>query len=102
MNSIMYKPLPDELTIKKSPISGLGLFACKAIPAGSDLGITHIVNHDIYMHIIRTPLGGFINHSETPNCIIEKEEDIWYLETTDDITDNEELTVRYFPEFLNF
>jgi SET domain-containing protein len=54
------------------------------------------------MHIIRTPLGGFINHSETPNCIIEKEEDIWYLETTDDITDNEELTVRYFPEFLNF
>mgnify|MGYP007000230623 len=25
----MYRPLPDELTIKNSPIEGLGLFATK-------------------------------------------------------------------------
>ena len=29
----MYKPLPDRLTIKKSPIEGLGLYATKKIEA---------------------------------------------------------------------
>ena len=31
----MYRPLPDGLTIKNSPIEGLGLFATKAIKANS-------------------------------------------------------------------
>ena len=102
----MYKPLPDSLTIKRSGISGLGLFAVKAIPAGIDLGITHLSNTIVGYHfdndIIRTPLGGFINHSETPNCMIEKEGQVWYLETLDVIVSGGELTVKYFPEFLNF
>ena len=29
----MYRPLPDELTIKHSPIEGLGLFVAKEIKA---------------------------------------------------------------------
>ena len=29
----MYRPLPNELTIKSSPIEGLGLFATKEIKA---------------------------------------------------------------------
>ena len=31
----MYRPLPDELTIKHSPIEGLGLFAAKEIKANN-------------------------------------------------------------------
>ena len=61
----MYKPLPDSLTIKSSDISGLGLFATEGIGQGTNLGTTHIKIKD---EIIRTPLGGFINHSNTPNC----------------------------------
>ncbi len=101
-----YKPLHDSLTIKKSQISGLGVFACKAIPKDIDLGITHIANtiigHHFPQNVIRTPLGGFLNHSETPNCYIEQEGQIWYLLTTNVISSDEELTIKYFPEFLTF
>ena len=34
-----YKPLPDSLTIKKSNIQGLGLFAVKTIANCSHLGM---------------------------------------------------------------
>ena len=61
----MYKPLPDSLTIKTSGIEGLGLFAKKNIPKGTTLGISHMKMNGM---LIRTPLGGFINHSDTPNC----------------------------------
>ena len=102
----MYKPLPDSLTIKPSTISGLGVFACKAIPKDEDLGITHIFKLEFAYYfpqnVIRTPLGGFLNHSDTPNCMIEKEGQIWYLLTQDVIPSNTELTIKYFPEFLNF
>ena len=38
----MYRPLPDGLTIKSSPIEGLGLFATTEIKANSFIGVTHI------------------------------------------------------------
>ena len=41
---IMYRPLPDYVTIRESPIAGLGLFATKKIPAGTYIGIVHIIN----------------------------------------------------------
>ena len=66
-----YKPLPSYLTIKPSKIDGLGLFTLVDIDKGVNLGVTHIqVDLDQYPHvdeIVRTPLGGFINHSDTPN-----------------------------------
>ena len=58
----MYKPLPESLTIKKSGIHELGLFADQDINQATNLGVTHIKIDD---KIIRTPLGGFINHSNT-------------------------------------
>ena len=64
----MYNPLPKSLTIKKSNIHGLGLFAEKDIPAETTLGITHIQNIDFPQGWLRTPLGGFYNHSKKPNC----------------------------------
>ena len=98
----MYKPLPDSLTIKPSNINGLGLFAKEAIPQATNLGMTHLQFGE---HLIRTPLGGFINHSNTPNvvkvelrtngddpsCVTKK----WSLVTLRDIKKGEELTVRY-------
>ena len=61
----MYKPLPKNLTIQKSAIEGLGLFATADIPKKTSLGLSHIKVNGEY---IRTPLGGFYNHSDNPNC----------------------------------
>ena len=63
----MYKPLPNCLTIKKSPIEGLGLYAVKNIKKNSFIGLTHIQDKHFENGYIRTPLGGFYNHSNEPN-----------------------------------
>ena len=63
----MYKPLPNCLTIQKSPIEGLGLYATKNIKANSFIGLTHIKDKNFENGYIRTPLGGFYNHSNEPN-----------------------------------
>ncbi len=65
----MYKPLPKTLTIKNSPIEGLGLFATEDIKKNSFIGITHIRDEQFENKHIRTPLGGFYNHSNDPNSI---------------------------------
>ena len=93
----MYKPLPDSVTIKSSDINGLGLFATKGIGQGTDLGTTHIKVND---KIIRTPLGGFINHAENNNCVKTELRDErytkkWNLITLRDIKEGEELTLKY-------
>ena len=89
-----YNPLPIFCTIKPSFINGLGLFATREIRKDTELGISHIeVDNTLY----RTALGGFINHSDTPNCL--KEENIFtynlFLKTTKDIKEGEELTLNY-------
>ena len=38
----MYRPLPKEVTINKSYIEGLGLFAEEDLPANTKLGISHV------------------------------------------------------------
>ena len=109
----MYNPLPDSLTIKTSKVNGLGLFATEGIGQGTDLGICHI---ELGQLIIRTPLGGFINHSNDANCVKVKllltraqwnhRADLpkadynvdfkkWDLFTLQDIKEGEELTVKY-------
>ena len=65
----MYKPIPKTLTIKNSPIEGLGLFATEYIKKNSFIGITHIRDEQFENKYIRTPLGGFYNHSNEPNTI---------------------------------
>jgi hypothetical protein len=63
----MYRPLPEGLTIKKSPIEGLGLYATKSIKAHMYIGLTHILDERFDNNYLRTPLGGFYNHSDHPN-----------------------------------
>ena len=65
----MYKPLPKQLTIKNSPIEGLGLYAQEDIKKGTFIGITHIRDEEFENKYIRTPIGGFYNHSNEPNVL---------------------------------
>ena len=65
----MYRPLPDGLTIKNSPIEGLGLFTNIEIKKNSYIGITHIRDKQFDNKYIRTPLGGFYNHSNNPTVM---------------------------------
>jgi SET domain-containing protein len=94
-----YLPLPDNVTIKKSKIHGLGLFAKNNIPKDTKLGLTHIF---IGEEIVRTPLGGFYNHSDDPNCSTYYPLDDLFLvtdrlclRTIKDIQKGEEITVKY-------
>ena len=96
-----YKPLPDGLIIQKSSIEGQGLFTTKFIDKNVKLGLSHIVVKD---ELIRTPLGGHINHSDKPNCIkvrgVLGREDVedynkYFLYTERPVKAWEELTVKY-------
>ena len=101
----MYQPLPKNLTLGESEIHDIGLFAKENLIGGTNLGISHI---ELGKMIIRTPLGGFVNHSETPNCVkVESQtrqrvtplydHDFrkWELVTLRDIEEGDELTLRY-------
>ena len=90
--SLMYSPLPPELRLGFSDIHDIGVFSKEDIDGNVDLGMTHIV---VGGDLIRTPLGGFINHSDEPNCIKIKEGDRYNLFTLRDIKDGEELTLKY-------
>jgi len=65
----MFRPLPEQLTIKNSPIEGLGLFATQDIKKHSFIGVTHVRDEQFENKYIRTPIGGFYNHSNEPNVI---------------------------------
>ena len=90
-----FKPLPSCLTIKDSLIHGLGLFAIEDIQSDTELGITHIKD-DRFLHgYIRTSLGGFFNHSTTPNCQAIYENDFIKLKTLTMVNSGDEITVDY-------
>ena len=100
----MYKPLPENLRLGFSDIHDIGLFAKEAIPQGTNLGMTHL---QFEKTLIRTPLGGFINHKDKPNCEKVKLKftnsddqpeytfNKWNLITIKDIKKGEELTLKY-------
>ena len=96
----MYKPLPESLTIKTSKVNGLGLFADQKIKLGTNLGMSHMKIKDTSF---RTPLGGFINHANEPNCakveLLMKNDSFdykkWNLIALKNIKKGEELTLRY-------
>ena len=90
-----YRPLPSYLTIKESKIEGLGLYTKEGIIRNSVIGITHIKDDRFDNGYIRTPLGGFINHSENPNCEWTEKDGIINMKTVKDIMPGEELTLSY-------
>jgi|TARA_B110000240_G_scaffold21788_1_gene22114 hypothetical protein len=105
-----YKPLPTGLFIKDSNIEGQGLFTTRDLIAGCELGESHYridtsgiesINEEENKNLfIRTPLGGFINHNEEPNCHrsqirIKPGFDKWIITVIKNITAGEELTLKY-------
>ena len=91
----MYHPLPPYLTVKLSEIDGLGLFAVEPIKKSTNCGISHVSDRWFNNGYIRTPLGGFFNYSNTPNCKSQQEGRFLYLITITDIKEGEELTAKY-------
>jgi|TARA_R110001592_G_scaffold107759_1_gene301436 hypothetical protein len=101
-----YRPLPNSLKIGDSIIEGNGLFAKEDILKGTCLGLSHIYNVNFLNDYIRTPLGGFINYSDNPNCDnsnfgsdsqleLDDTRLNMYLWTSKNIKKGEELTLKY-------
>tara|TARA_B100000676_G_C17545796_1_gene564830 strand:+ start:121 stop:534 length:414 start_codon:yes stop_codon:yes gene_type:complete len=87
----MYRPLPKELTIKNSKIEGLGLFATAKIKKNSYIGLTHIRDEMFEGKYIRTPLGGFYNHSKESNIMKMVSDVIPKFELGDSIDTNRKI-----------
>jgi SET domain-containing protein len=95
-----YKPINPPLRLKKSKIEGLGLFTTRSISQDTNLGLSHIVRTNLF-EVVRTPIGGFVNHSENPNITFKNiNGNDWYIFTLRDIKRNEELTADYSKEIL--
>lgn len=101
-----YSPLHKDLRVmyseECSKISGKdedGLFAIGDILPAADLGISHQDSDPslgYHMNLVRWPLGGHINHSDEPNCMIEPTGDGRYrLITLRFIESGDELFVDY-------
>ena len=90
-----FEPLASCLTIKNSTIHGLGLFAKNEIPSHTELGISHVKDDRFSHGYIRTPLGGFFNHSEKPNCEAIYHGYFIKIITSTNINLGDEITVYY-------
>ena len=87
-----YRPLDHRVTVKESSIDGLGLFAIKDLDPSDRLGWSHV---EFEGHLIRTPMGGFVNHSETPNAFILKNVNFRELIVIKKIKAGDEITANY-------
>jgi hypothetical protein len=85
-----------------------GLFAIEDIPAGSHLGVTSLdLNEEqrklVQLECLRTPLGGFANHSEEPNAVLVREPAFYgpllIMWSAKPIKVGEEITVFYMDGY---
>lgn len=94
-----YQPLPSNVKIGESDIHGYGIFAKDFIQENSLIGICHVQDAppsgNFEKNLVRTPLGGFINHSNHPSCMILTRGRYWTLWTVKDLFIGDELTVNY-------
>jgi hypothetical protein len=91
-----YRPLPSNLEIRLSSIDGNGLFSKENVKSGTEFGITHVRDSRFQDGHIRTPLGGFFNHSDDPNCEAYIDCDFIKLRAIKDIAKDEELLATYW------
>ena len=92
-----YKPLPDYLYIDNSDIHGQGLFTKAKLKPNHHIGLSHVKTNlkNFDNNLIRTPLGGFINHSDTANGKITEKDNGYVLSTTETVEVGEEITLKY-------
>jgi len=89
---VTYRALPQGLFVGNSPVSGQGIYSKYELPEGKELGMSHYLEND---EIYRTPLGGFLNHSNNPNCEKYKVGNKYYVKTIKSIGPIEDLFLRY-------
>ena len=81
------------------------IYGHKDFEANIVLGIAHIVNKSFPHGYIRTALGAFYNHSDTPNCTVLNgywhQIPVKYLMTSCSIKAGEELTATYSLYTIN-
>jgi SET domain-containing protein len=94
-NQKHFRPLKPYLTVQKSGIEGLGLFATEDIPVGEVIGITHVWDERFKDNYIRTATGAFINHSDSPNIKLVTDSDMRYGKALRHIKKGEELCTQY-------
>lgn len=91
-----YTPFPPGTELRKSQIHGYGVFATELLKKNRVLGVTHVFVDE---KLIRTPFGGLINHSDTPNAYLESRQyenhKEYFLVLKKDIEEGEELTLKY-------
>lgn len=68
------------------------IYSAEFLHEATHIGVTHVPHK---LELFRTPLGGFITHSEDPNCIILTAGDVWVLFTMEDIYPHVPLTVDF-------
>lgn len=116
-----HETLPYSMVdLVKTSDKGFSIVSKYDMAPGVCVGIGWYVNADAKKHLlnptsseidkIRTPLGGFINHSNTPNCEVKHEEvlryktktekeaihaDHWLLYVSKPVLEGDELLVNY-------
>ena len=105
-NKFYYKPLPECIEVKKSPIEGFGLFAIEDIKQNFDLGVSHIKVPIIHGYV-RTSIGGFLNHKDDCNCELSLELDwddykVFNVFTNKKVYKGEELRLNYHVDGLDY
>lgn len=90
-----YRPLPNNLELRTSPIHGHGIFAREDIEHGHEFGATHLADGRFQQGSIRLPLGAFVNYSDAPNAELYEEGDLTRLRSLRPIKNGEEVTVKY-------
>ena len=93
-----YKPLPEKVELKPSGIHGYGVFTKEDIGPNYMIGMSHVIlleGDGQTKNIIRTPLGGYINHDGDPNCERIVKGKYHYIKTIKPLKAGQELTVIY-------
>ena len=73
-----YRALPEGLFIRSSPIAGQGIFSRNSMNEGTELGMSHI-----------------INHSDLPNCEKYQVDNRYYIKVIRPVGPMEELFLKY-------
>lgn len=108
MNNEAYTALPTFLYPSASKIAGTGIFTHMVIKPEQLLGVGHFdlnkvslteEEYKVFKHIpqgfLRSPLIGFMNHADEPNCEIVEIGRFTVVKTIKRINVNGELTLDY-------
>lgn len=74
----------------------MGLFTTQPFPINHVFGICHVLDDRFENNYIRTPLGGFFNHSDNPNCEAYIDGQFIKLKTIKPLSNGEEITAFYW------